>query len=69
MIKLISSITLAVLLTIGSVSATSFYFDVNTELVTKEKKEKKEKKKKCCKKKESCCKKGGDEEKTTEEEK
>ncbi len=69
MIKLISSITLAVLLTIGSASATSFYSDMNTELVAKEKKEKKEKKKKCCKKKESCCKKGGAEEKSAEDEK
>lgn len=69
MVKLISSLSLAVLLSIGYVSATSFYSEVNTELVAKEKKEKKEKKKKCCKKKENCCKKGESKEKSTEEEK
>lgn len=67
MVKLISTLSLAVLLSVGYVSATSRYSDVNTEQVAQEKKEKK--KKKCCKKDESGCKKGSSEEKSTEEKK
>lgn len=64
MIKLISSISLALVLSLGYVQAVSVQADVTTETVSKEKK-KKEKKKKCCKKDEgACCKK----DKSTEKE-